>query len=193
MSKEIFLISDTHFGHGNILTFKDKSGQPIRPYKTLEEMDEALIDNWNKVVRPQDKIYHLGDVAMTKKGLECLKRCNGNKVLIRGNHDIFKLKDYAEHFRDIRGCYVLDGYVFTHIPIHKYCSARFKKNIHGHLHVNNLNDDFYVNVSVEQINFTPINFEELKIEFDLNKKSPIEPIEPPAIKFPPIPTGTRCL
>jgi len=68
MSKEIFLISDTHFGHGNILTFKDKSGQPIRPYKTLEEMDEALIDNWNKVVKPTDKIYHLGDVAIPRKG-----------------------------------------------------------------------------------------------------------------------------
>jgi calcineurin-like phosphoesterase family protein len=161
----IFLISDTHFGHGNILNFKDKKGNAVRPFSSAEEMDETLIENWNKVVKPTDKIYHLGDVAIPRKGLECLKRCNGNKVLIRGNHDIFKLKDYAEHFRDIRGCYVLDGYVFTHIPIHKDCSARFKKNIHGHLHTNKLEDKFYFNVSVEQINYTPINFEEIKNNF----------------------------
>jgi calcineurin-like phosphoesterase family protein len=164
MSNEVFLISDTHFGHSNLLAFKDGLGQPIRPYKTLEEMEEALISNWNSVVRPNDRVYHLGDVAMSKKGLLCLRRCNGNKVLIRGNHDTFKLKDYAEHFKDIRGACVLGGYVLTHIPIHRECSGKFKKNIHGHLHANKLNDSFYINVSVEQINFTPINFEELQVD-----------------------------
>lgn len=125
-------------------------------------MDEALIKNWNSVVKPQDKIYHLGDVAIPRKGLDCLARCNGDKVLVRGNHDIFKLNDYTKYFRDVRGYVTIENYLCSHIPIHPESKARFKKNIHGHLHSNNLADDFYINVSVEQINFTPISFEELK-------------------------------
>ncbi len=158
----IFFISDTHFGHVNIINFKDKKGDPIRPYSSVEEMDEALIKNWNSVVKPQDKIYHLGDVAIPRKGLDCLARCNGDKVLVRGNHDIFKLNDYTKYFRDVRGYVTIENYLCSHIPIHPESKARFKKNIHGHLHSNNLADDFYINVSVEQINFTPISFEELK-------------------------------
>lgn len=158
----IFFISDTHFGHGNILNFKDKSDKPVRPFASVEEMDETLIENWNRVVRPQDKIYHLGDVAIPRRGLECLARCNGDKVLIRGNHDIFRLKDYVKYFRDIRGYLVLENYLASHIPVHPDSKSRFKKNIHGHLHTNKLDDNFYINVSVEQINFTPISFEEIK-------------------------------
>lgn len=158
----IFFISDTHFGHTNILNFKDKNGKPVRPYSSVEEMDEALIKNWNSIVKTQDKIYHLGDVAIPRKGLECLARCNGDKVLVRGNHDIFKLKDYTKFFRDIRGYIVIENYLCSHIPVHPESKGRYKKNIHGHLHTNNLDDDFYINVSVEQINFTPISFEELK-------------------------------
>ena len=158
----IFFISDTHFGHANILNFKDKNGKPVRPYSSVEEMDESLIKNWNSIVKTQDKIYHLGDVAIPRKGLECLARCNGDKVLVRGNHDIFKLKDYTKFFRDIRGYIVIENYLCSHIPVHPESKGRYKKNIHGHLHTNNLDDDFYINVSVEQINFTPISFEELK-------------------------------
>jgi calcineurin-like phosphoesterase family protein len=158
-----FLISDTHFGHGNMLNFKDKEGNPVRPFSSLEEMDETLIQNWNKVVKPTDKIYHLGDVAIARRGLDCLARCNGDKILIRGNHDIFKLKDYTQYFRDVRGYNVIDGFIFSHIPLHPESKGRFKANIHGHLHSNKLDDKFYFNVSVEQINYTPINFEEIKI------------------------------
>jgi calcineurin-like phosphoesterase family protein len=161
----IFLISDTHFGHGNILNFKDKEGNAVRPFSSVEEMDETLIENWNKVVKPTDKIYHLGDVAIPRKGLDCLARCNGDKILIRGNHDIFKLKDYMQYFRDIRGYNVIDRFIFSHIPIHSESKGRFKANIHGHLHTNKLEDKFYFNVSVEQINYTPINFEEIKNNF----------------------------
>jgi len=164
MANNIFFISDTHFGHGNILNFRDKENNRVRPFVSVEEMDEALIQNWNKVVRPQDKIYHLGDVAIPRKGLDCLSRCNGDKVLVRGNHDIFRLKDYVKYFRDVRGYVVLENYLASHIPVHPDSKGRFKKNIHGHLHTNNLEDDFYINVSVEQINFTPIAWEEIKLK-----------------------------
>jgi len=158
----IFFISDTHFGHGNILNFKNKYGNPVRPFSCVEEMDNTLIENWNKVVRPQDKIYHLGDVAIPRKGLNCLAKCNGDKVLVRGNHDIFKLKDYVEYFRDVRGYVVIENFLASHIPVHPESKGRFKRNIHGHLHGNKLDDSFYINVSVEQINYTPISFEEIK-------------------------------
>lgn len=162
MSKNIFFISDTHFGHKNILNFKDKCGNPIRPFTSYEEMEEVLITNWNKTIQPTDKVYHLGDVAIARQGLNVLEKLNGDKVLIRGNHDIFKLKDYALYFRDIRGAYVMDNIIFTHVPIHRECSGRFKANVHGHLHANNLADPFYINVSVEQLNFYPISYEDLR-------------------------------
>ena len=60
----VWVISDTHFGHKNILSFKDKdTGDAIRGkvFSSIDEMDETLIDNWNRVVKPGDKIYHLGD------------------------------------------------------------------------------------------------------------------------------------
>lgn len=164
MSNNIFFISDTHFGHGNILNFKDKDGKAVRSFASVEEMDETLIQNWNKVVKPNDKIYHLGDVAIPRRGLNCLARCNGDKVLVRGNHDIFRLKDYVKYFRDIRGYVVIENYLCSHIPVHPDSKGRFKANIHGHLHSNKLDDPFYINVSVEQIGFTPIAFEEIKLK-----------------------------
>lgn len=180
MMPNIFLISDTHFAHANILTFKSQCGASLRPYSSVEEMDEALIENWNKVVKKDDKVYHLGDVAIAKKGLECLARCNGNKVLLRGNHDIFKLKDYAKYFKDIRGSHYLEGFHLSHIPIHPESLGRYKGNIHGHLHSScvmkhyypeeydinqetiSIPDKRYFCASVERINFTPIAWEEVK-------------------------------
>lgn len=78
-----WVISDTHFGHDKIITY-DK-----RPFKTGKEMDEAMIKNWNSVVKPNDTIYHLGDFAFHTEDAVCniLERLNGNKILILGNHD----------------------------------------------------------------------------------------------------------
>tara|TARA_R110000868_G_scaffold17344_1_gene76391 strand:+ start:49109 stop:49633 length:525 start_codon:yes stop_codon:yes gene_type:complete len=165
--QNIFLISDTHFSQHSILTFLKKDGSRLRPFDSVEEMDETLVENWNKLVRPSDKIYHLGDVAMKKKDLKILGRLNGRKILIRGNHDIYKLKDYAEFFADIRGCHVLDRMVMTHIPIHPDSKSRYIANIHGHTHSNKVMFDsephpFYHCVSVEQTNFSPISLEEIK-------------------------------
>ena len=162
-----FLISDTHFGHGNILTFKQEDGSPLRPFTSVEEMDEEMIKRWNETVKPNDKVYHLGDVAIPKRGLDCLARLNGDKILIRGNHDIYKLKDYAKYFRDIRGYHVLDQMIFSHIPVHPDSKGRFKANIHGHLHARRVMmdgaiDPYYYCVSVENIDYRPINFEEIK-------------------------------
>ena len=90
-------------------------GTPLRPWDDVFEMEEELISRWNRVVGPSDKVYHLGDVAIPRRGLQVLERLNGDKVLIRGNHDIFKMSDYTTHFRDIRGCHYLDRCILTHV------------------------------------------------------------------------------
>lgn len=128
-------------------------------------MDEELVKRWNETVKPGDKVYHLGDVAIKRKGLKILGRLNGDKVLIKGNHDIFKLNDYLPYFRDIRAYHVMDKYILSHIPIHPQQQGRFKGNIHGHLHSNFVldkwgnPDPFYLNICVEQTDYRPILFE----------------------------------
>ncbi|NBO29921.1 hypothetical protein EB118_17115 [bacterium] len=168
-----FLVSDTHFGHEKTCTvFKRADGSPLRPFKDAEEMDEEMIKRWNDRVRPKDKVYHLGDVVINRKFLSVLGRLNGDKVLIRGNHDIFKLEDYTPYFRDIRGCHVMNGMIFTHIPVHEESLGRFGTNVHGHLHYNRvMRMDTYLSksvvdvryhcVCVEQTDFAPITLEEV--------------------------------
>lgn len=175
-NKNVFIVSDTHFGHANIVKFT-ANGVRLRPFENHEEHDEALVANWNSVVRPNDKVYHLGDVSISRKSLTLLERLHGEKILIRGNHDIFKLEDYAKYFRDIRSFHVLNGCVFTHAPLHTSCLEKFGCNVHGHTHANHIkrvadiggmeNDPSYLNVCVEHTNYTPLLLEEV---FDRIKK-----------------------
>jgi len=158
----IFLISDTHFGHVGVTQFLRNDGTKLRPWDNIEEMDEALVSNWNSVVTPKDKVYHLGDVVINRKQLKTLSRLNGEKVLVKGNHDIFRINEYLEHFKDVRGYHILDNLIMSHIPIHPDSKGRFRGNIHGHLHANTVGDPWYYNVSVEQINYTPIPFETVR-------------------------------
>ena len=169
----VWLISDTHFGHEKTCTvFKREDGSLLRPFSSAEEMDEFMVKAWNERVKPNDKVYHLGDVVINRKALNTLRRLNGDKVLIRGNHDIFKITDYLEHFRDIRGYHVMNGMILSHVPIHEDSIARFGTNIHGHLHANRvMRMDTYLSkpvvdvryhcVCVEQTDFAPILFEDV--------------------------------
>ncbi len=174
---KIFVISDTHFGHANILTFKREDGTPLRSFSGVEEMDETMVENWNRVVRPQDKVYHLGDVVINKRYLPILKRLNGHKRLVRGNHDVEPTKVFMEYFDEIYGVRVFPklNCILSHIPLHPASLQRWKYNIHGHLHSNlvtkellcpdgiirEVKDKRYINVSVEQINYTPVKLESL--------------------------------
>lgn len=167
----LFVTSDTHFGHEKCLEFMRPDGELLRPFSSVEEMNEVLIERWNEKVMPGDTIYHLGDVAMKRKSLECLARCNGRKILIRGNHDIFRLKDYTEHFEDVRGCFYRDGFVFSHIPIHRESFyGRYQGNVHGHLHCHlvvyeNHIDPYYFNACVERHDFFPVAWEDIQAYF----------------------------
>lgn len=162
----VFLVSDTHFGHNGVTKFLKEDGTKVRPWDSVEEMDEVLIDNWNKTVSNKDLVYHLGDVVMNRRCLETVRRLNGEKVLIRGNHDVFRLEELTKFFKDIMGSHVLHGMLLTHIPIHPDSLYRYSANIHGHLHekrvmLNGEIDKRYYSVSVEQINYTPISLEDL--------------------------------
>lgn len=158
----IFLTADTHFGHLGVCKFLNDEGGKLRPWDTPEEMDEALVENWNKTVGAKDRVYHLGDVVINRRALITLSRLKGRLVLVKGNHDIFKLSDYLPYFDDIRAYHVLDKFILSHIPIHPDSKARFKGNIHGHLHQRSVPDPWYECVSVERTGFKPIAFESVR-------------------------------
>jgi calcineurin-like phosphoesterase family protein len=170
----VFLTSDTHFGHTGVCRFTRNDGvTKLRPWTDPDEMDEEMVKRWNETVRPNDKVYHLGDVVINRKALKIMHRLNGDKVLIRGNHDIFRDDEYREHFRELRAYHVMNGMILSHIPIHTESLGRFGTNIHGHLHANRVMmepvgkygipviDPRYHCVCVEHTDYTPILFEDV--------------------------------
>lgn len=164
----VFLISDTHFFHNRILEFEKEA----RPFSHVEEMNEALVDNWNRVVGKRDTVWHLGDVIFGgRKNFWILDRLNGNKNLILGNHDTEDIRVYLEKFRKIEACKKYDGFLLSHIPIHPSQFYRFKGNVHGHLHSKRVEtplgntDPRYFNVSCEHTNLSPIAWEDIKWRF----------------------------
>jgi calcineurin-like phosphoesterase family protein len=163
----IFLISDTHFGHAKVLTFLKEDGSLLRPgFKDIDDHDWEIVKRWNMAVRPNDKVYHLGDVGF--KNFTQLKlifdHLNGTKVLIKGNHDNLDINQYAQIFKDVRGSHTLDKHILSHIPIHPDSLYRWKANIHGHLHGTVLKDKRYINMCVEHWNYTPVPFEEVRMK-----------------------------
>lgn len=163
---ETFLIGDLHFGHENIITFKDKDGNRIRPFDSIEEHDLALMHRWNRIVTEKDKVYVLGDVVMKQRYLGYLSMLKGTKILIAGNHDIFSASEYLKYFKDVRAYHRIDKMMLSHIPLHPDSKARFSKNVHAHLHSNIIDDPWYFSVSAEQINFTPISLETIRQTVD---------------------------
>ena len=176
----VFLVSDTHFGHLGVCKFTRNDGvTKLRPWDNPEDMDEEMVKRWNETVRPNDKVYHLGDVVINRKAMSIMRRLNGDKVLIRGNHDIFRDEEYREHFRELRAYHVMNGMILSHIPVHEDSLGRFGVNIHGHLHSNRVKkprgydvktgtmlysneiDPRYHCVCVEQTDFRPISFEDV--------------------------------
>ena len=177
----VFLVSDTHFGHAGVCRFTRNDGvTKLRPWDDPAEMDEAMVKAWNNRVKPTDKVYHLGDVVINRKSLKTLARLNGDKVLIRGNHDIFRDTEYGEYFRELRAYHVMNGMILSHIPVHEASLGRFGVNIHGHLHYQRVHrargvdartgevlysteiDTRYHCVCVEQTpDFAPILFEDV--------------------------------
>ncbi len=163
--RNLWVISDTHFNHENIIKYCD------RPFTDVTHMNEYMVDAWNSVVKDGDIVYHLGDVYMGDGAgwfQKIAPRLKGRKRLILGNHDNGKDQTLQKVFQKISVWRMFPefGLLLTHVPVHpNTLGEKTPVNIHGHIH-NNERDygDQHFNVSVEVINYTPISLEELRVK-----------------------------
>ena len=150
-----YIISDTHFNHYNIIKYCD------RPFKTVEEMNQTIINNWNEIVKPDDIVWHLGDIGLGSKDkvAPLVKRLNGRKRLIKGNHDNLADSTYREMGFEYVSKYpiVLGNYILSHHPL---VPAPPYINLYGHVHDKTVDTEYSKCVCVEVTDYKPI---ELKI------------------------------
>ena len=129
-----YYISDLHIGHANVICFDN------RPFSTLDEMHETIIQNWNNTVNKNDDVYILGDFAWKNDiGLEVLKQLKGNKHLIKGNHDRIN-SELEKQFVSVKDYDVVrDGenqVVLCHYPIAHWINADYGYiHLYGHIHM----------------------------------------------------------
>ena len=152
---KVFVISDTHFNHANVIKYCN------RPFEDVEQMNETLIKNWNETVSNNDVVIHLGDVGFGKKEeiAAIIKRLNGRKILIKGNHDNWSDETYRNMGFEYVSRYPIlyaDFYLMSHAPrILSQTTPYF--NCYGHIH----NDERYTEnatskcYSVERIGYRP--------------------------------------
>lgn len=162
--REIYVVSDTHFGHANMLKFTDSTtGERIRPlWENVDDMDEHMIQQWNKTVQDQDIVYHLGDVYFSN-GREILPRLRGRKRLILGNHDNGKDQNLHKHFEKILMWRMFPEFncLLTHVPVHESALFKVAYNLHGHTHQQSSPTSQHINCCVEVQDYTPKSIEEL--------------------------------
>lgn len=181
--KEVWFWSDLHLGHENMYRFLNYDGTKCRPWEPeqIQEAEELMIQQYNKLVKCEDTVYFLGDISSRNDIADKFfsRIVKSRRILIGGNHDNkLGAKFWLKHFDDVRGCYNLSqsgertNYLLTHIPIHPASKGKFKRNICGHVHCQQVMhvdhstvlsecDPWYKNVSVEVIGYKPINFEEI--------------------------------
>ena len=134
VKNKVWVISDTHFHHRNILKYEAES----RPFANRDEMDEILIERWNERVGANDVVFHLGDFALAGKTItrDIISRLNGRKFLLLGNHDLdsgFRFEELGFD-RIFDSPFIMDGkYLFSHEPIYDDLPPGFI-NIYGHVH-----------------------------------------------------------
>lgn len=162
MSK-VFFIADTHFGHKNIIKYEN------RPFSTVEEMDNVIINNWNNTVKKLEEVFILGDFGLSNKQRikEIVSILKGYKILILGNHD--KCYSYSwwktAGFEEVIRYPVVfnEWFILSHEPVYINSNMPYV-NIYGHVHSNPSYADHSAQsfcVSVERINYTPIEFEQI--------------------------------
>lgn len=156
----IFLTSDHHFFHANIIKYCS------RPFKSVEEMNEVMIQRWNNVVGKDDLVIHLGDFALTNgKNIQATReRLNGTILLLKGSHDSSLRSHHG--FIITKSPIYLQNYIMTHEPLQKESIPKGIINVHGHIHEK---DSLYgINISVEKTNYEPIELQNLKKYYQLS-------------------------
>lgn len=165
---EVFVLSDHHFFHENILKFVDDKGKITRPFSSIEEMHETIIERHNSVVKPQDHFYFGGDVTFKLGGAfqMLMARMNGHKRLILGNHDKYiKNFEFSKHFDKIllwRG-FKEQGFVLSHFPLKEGHFRDGNHNAHGHTHWKIVPGP-YSNVCCEPRAYFPVHIDEIAKE-----------------------------
>ena len=163
MGKKFGLLAiPTFVSHRNIIEYCN------RPFSTVSEMNKTLIDNWNKVVRKEDKVIMNGDFALSDKDkiIEIGQQLNGRKTLILGNHDGASLKTYYDAGFEMVSKYpivVEEFFIVSHQPQFVQSNGVYA-NIFAHVHDNPEYTDCSAHsfcVSAERINYTPIEFNEI--------------------------------
>ena len=157
----IWFTSDTRFGHEKVIEYEK------RPFADADTMDEVLINNWNQKVKPEDTIYHLGDVTFNKKARsrEIIQSLNGVKICIHGNHDgSHRSMESLGFAACMESCYlILGGHhcFLNHEPFPVVAPDCWQ--LHGHVHskwkVKGL--ERRICLSVENWQYAPINAKEL--------------------------------
>lgn len=165
-----FYISDTHFGHANII------GMCQRPFASVEEMDEYMIARWNERVSGNDTVFILGDMFYRcGREEEILARLSGKKWLIEGNHDGSWLGrvDLARYFVGVDKYLEISdgtrGMTLCHYPLLTWKHAKKNYMIHGHIHLDTTSDFWpllvtrqrTLNAGADLNGFAPVTFEEL--------------------------------
>lgn len=190
--RDLWFISDTHFDHDNILKFTRDDGSLVRPgFENVTHMNETMIENWNKVVKPGDHVYHLGDFCMGSKTIvgRIIPRLNGRKRLVVGNHD--QIKELCPFFEKVSMWRIFKEFNFfcMHVPQSKDIFRKTAYQVHGHIHANLMTigghsrdkksglllpwrpDPAYINVCVEHTNYTPIHLDQI---LEHIKNEPVE-------------------
>ncbi|CAM2807852.1 metallophosphoesterase [Paenibacillus sediminis] len=158
---DVFFISDHHFGHQNIIDYES------RPFTNVDEMNERMIEQWNSIVGPKDKVFHLGDFSFLnqEKTKAIISRLHGYKFLIMGNHDRGRSRSWwiEAGFHEVSEYPIIYDhfYILSHEPMYmnKYMPM---VNVHGHIHGQKYEGKQYINVSVEHWDYKPVSFEQLK-------------------------------
>jgi len=161
----IYLIGDLHLDHTNIIKYCN------RPFSSVDEMNDTMVQRWNDTVGVEDTVYYLGDIAYgrgSRDGSWWWQKLNGKKILIKGNHD---RKENIRGITPVHRWYIVELGGIQFLLVH---SPEYDKPewggwlIHGHHHNNNL--DKYplvsrkrktINVSAEILDYYPISLDKL--------------------------------
>lgn len=161
---DIFYTSDTHFTDKKAWNGR-YDPKTLEEFFSVEERDETIIQRWNSVVKPGDRVYHAGDVGFDKDTLgPILARLNGKKRLLLGNHDhIERFPCLLEHFKKTFLYRDFGAFVVSHMPIPESLLKRRQISVHGHthreIHRQTGQSVRYLNICTENTNYTPVHFD----------------------------------